>query len=230
MPEVDITQAIPPRTNACQWCGRMPEVDITQEVQLLVEGNDERNFFDAFIKYLSISNVQIQSFGGKDKLRSFLLGLVRAPGFRQIVKRVGIVRDADKSAERAFQSVRDSLENASLPAPTQPEEPTRGGDNVAVTVMILPGGNREGMLETLLCETFAGTSVEECIDGFFECVEELCGHSKRPDKARARVYLATKPDPHLSVGVAAKKGYWCLDHDVFGNVRDFLMSLSPPEA
>ena len=98
----------------------MPEVEITQEVQLLVEGNDERNFFDAFIKYLSISNVQIHSFGGKDKLRSSLLGLVSAPGFRQIVKIVGIVRDADKSAERAFQSVRDSLENASLPAPTQP--------------------------------------------------------------------------------------------------------------
>lgn len=100
---------------------------------------------------------------------------------------------------------------------------------MAVTVLILPGGNREGMLETLLCETFAGTSVEECIDGFFECVEELCGHSKRPDKARARVYLATKPDPHPSVGVAASKGYWDLDHDVFGNVRDFLISLSPPE-
>ncbi len=33
---------------------------IEQEVQLLVEGNDERNFFEALIGHLQIANLQVQ--------------------------------------------------------------------------------------------------------------------------------------------------------------------------
>ena len=83
------------------------------------------------------------------------------------------------------------------------------------------------MLETLLCKTFAGSGVDGCIDGFFRCAEESGSAIHRPDKARARAFLATMPDPHLSVGVAAKRGCWDLDHGAFDRVRNFLMSLEP---
>ena len=196
---------------------------IESEIQILVEGNDQRNFFEAFINHLSLTNIQIQNFGGVNQLRDFLEGLVDATGF-QAVQSVGIVRDAETSAQAAFQSVRSSLENAGLPVPNQPEE--RAGGSPAVTVLILPGDNRPGMLETLLNETFANTPEEACINAFFECVEDASGVSiQRPHKARAQAYLATKPEPHLSVGVAAKRDYWDLDHDVFDQVRQFLRDL-----
>ena len=38
-------------------------------------------------------------------------------------------------------------------------------------------------------------------------------------------YPATTPDPHVSVGVAAQKKHWNLDHEVFDGVRRFLKSL-----
>ena len=38
-------------------------------------------------------------------------------------------------------------------------------------------------------------------------------------------YLATKPPPHVSVGVAAQKGCWKLDHAALDGVRGFLTSL-----
>ena len=82
------------------------------------------------------------------------------------------------------------------------------------------------MLETLLCRTIAGTAVDRCIDSFFRCAGESGNPIHRPDKARARAYLATTPDPHLSVGVAAKRNRWNLDHDAFDGVRRFLMSLA----
>ena len=198
---------------------------IKSEIQLLVEGNDQRNFFEAFIDHLSLENIQIQNFGGVSELRNFLEGLVSATGFRQIVQSLGIIRDAETSAGSAFQSVQSSLRNAELPVPDSPAK--RTGISPAVTVMILPGDNRSGMLETLLCESFADTSVDPCIDDFFACVENLSDVSiKNPDKARAHAYLITKPDPHFSVGVAAKKDYWNLDHRVFGNVRDFLQRIT----
>ncbi len=201
---------------------------IKSAIQLIVEGNDQRNFFEAFTSHLSIANVQIQNFGGVTQLRDFLEGFVGATGFRETVQSLGIVRDAEISAGGAFQSVQSALSNAALPVPDSPAE--RTDTSPAVTVLILPGDNRQGMLETLLCESFADTSVEHCIDDFFKCVESLPDMSiERSDKARAHAYLTTKPNPHFSVGVAAKNDYWNLDHSVFSTVRDFLQMIAATE-
>ena len=203
----------------------MPRAEeIKSAIQLLVEGNDSRNFFEAFVEHLSLANIQIQNFGGVYELRGFLRALVNAPGF-QTVQSIGIVRDAETSAERAFQSVQSSLERAKLPVPDSPAE--RTDDSPAVAVLILPGDNRQGMLETLLCESFADDPVEGCIDDFFKCVESLPDvYIERSDKARAHAYLTTKPNPHFSVGVAAKNDYWDLNHSVFSTVRDFLQTIA----
>ena len=196
--------------------------DIDSGIQLLVEGNDQRNFFEAFKAHLSLPNIQIQNFGGVDELRTFLPALVNMARFHT-VSSVGIVRDAEESGASAFQSVQSSLRNAGLSLPDRPEERTAASP--AVTVMILPGGAQGGMLETLLCETFEGSPMDGCIDGFFACAEALPGSVARSDKARAHAYLATQAKPHLSVGVAAKNGYWDLNHSAFGSVRSFLGAL-----
>ena len=62
--------------------------EIKSAIQLIVEGNDQRNFFEAFTSHLSITNVQIQDFGGVSQLRDFLEGLVSATGF-QTVQSIG---------------------------------------------------------------------------------------------------------------------------------------------
>ena len=187
---------------------------IESKIQLLVEGNDQRNFFEAFIEHLALDNIQIQNFGGVNELRGFLLALVNAPGFRGTVQSVGIVRDAETSAQAALQSVQASLETAGLSVPNQPEE--RAVSSPAVTVLILPGDNRPGMLETLLCQSFVDTPEEACINTFFDCVKAIPAVSiNNPDKARAYAYLTTKPNPHHSVGMAAKQSHWDLNHHVF---------------
>ena len=204
---------------------------VEHEIVLLVEGKDAYNFFDTLGEHLELTDVGVRDFGGVGQLRRYLAGLVSAPGFRS-VRRLGIVRDAETSddpartAERVFQSMQSALENAGLPVPARPAEFTDPhADRPEVAVLILPGGDREGMLETLLCRTFAGTPVDRCIDDFLRCVEESNEPSRRPDKARAHAYLATKPQPHVSVGVAAQKGYWNLDHAALDGVRGFLTSL-----
>ena len=203
----------------------MAPKEIERGTQLLVEGNDEQNFFEAFAIHLNVEDVQIQVFDGRDNLRGFLAGLARSPDFRK-VRSIGVVRDADESADSAFQSVRDALRNAGLPAPDRPTE--RVGENPSVSVFVLPGGGDQGMgsqgmgspgmLEALLCRTFAGTAVDRCIDTFFQCAAAADIAIRHPDKARAHAWLATRPEPHVSVGVAAKKGYWDLEHEAFGEV------------
>ncbi len=196
---------------------------ISKSIQLLVEGKDQLNFFEAFIRRVEIENeLQVQDFGGVSELRGFLRALVDAPGFNTVVS-VGIIRDAEESAAGARRSVENSLRNAGLPAP----EDANGGDGPAVQLLILPGGKEErGMLETLLCRSVADEPVNDCIDDFFGCAEAMLGVDiRRPDKARAQAYLATRPEPQVSVGVAAQKGYWPLDHGAFAEVREFLATL-----
>ena len=210
----------------------MPKnVQPTSAIQLLVEGKDQDHFFDELVKHLKIEDLQIQDFGGVDELKGFLRVLVKQPGFGT-VRMLGIVRDAETSAQGAFQSVQSSLRNARLPVPVRPGESARPGEPAgaapAVNVLILPGDGDQGMLETLLCRTFADTPVDRCIDDFFKCFEmsEEGAPIRNPDKARAHAFLATREMPHVSVGVAARKRYWGnFDHDAFREIHRFLSSL-----
>lgn len=193
---------------------------INKAIQLLVEGNDQRNFFEALTKHLSISGIQIWNFGGVPDLREFLSAFATESNF-PMVRSIGIVRDAEGPARSARQSVLSALRNAGLPAPTPAGQQASVG-SPRVSVFILPDNKHPGMLETLLCQTFAGAAEDRCIDDYFACVPVPI---RRPEKARAQAWLATKPDPHVSVGVAAKKGYWDLDHAVFAHLRNFLVAL-----
>ena len=193
-------------------------------IQLLVEGNDQRNFFEAFKRHLSLEDIQIRSYGGGPDLREYLKGFVRIDGF-DTVRSLGVVRDAESSAENTFRSVRGSLRDVGLTTPAHPA--LSSGNNPTVNVLILPDNSRPGMLETLLCETFAGTPRDDCIEAFFNCISTIDVDAvKRPDKARAWAYLTTQPEPHHSVGFATMKGYWGdLDQPVFNGIRSFLSSL-----
>ena len=161
----------------------------------------------------------MQNYGGVGELRGFLSAFVNASDYNS-VKSVGVVRDAEKSARAAFKSVQGALGNAGLLVPEKVGEREVGSPDVSV--LILPGDDEPGMLETLLCRTLEGMKVNRCIDDFFECAEVSID---KPDKARAFAYLTTRPDPHHSVGVAAKNGVWDLDHPAFDEARDFLKAL-----
>ena len=182
----------------------MPKpVQPTSAIQLLVEGKDPCNFFGAFVDHLNIEELQIQDFGGVDELKGFLGVMVKQSGFHGTVRMLGIVRDAETSAQGAFQSVQSSLRNAGLPVPARPGEPA--GAAPAVNVLVLPGNEAPGMLETLLCRTFADTAADRCIDDFFRCFEgsEAGARIRNPDKARAHAFLATRKMPRRhDIGIA----------------------------
>lgn len=201
----------------------MPQ-SISSSVQLLVEGREPEGFFEALIKHGAFGNVQLHNFGGINELRPFLHAFAKMPDFCRVTS-VGIIRDAEQNPAGAFESVQNSLRYAGMPVPDAPGQ--RAGEHPAVAVMILPDNKQAGMLETLLCESFADDPVNTCINSFFQCLEKSQGHAAyRPFKARARVFLATRPDPHLSVGVAAKRGYWNLDHTALEPIRTFLHELN----
>ena len=194
---------------------------IESETLLLVEGNDHRNLFEAFRDHLTIPEMQIENYGGVNQLSGVLAAYVSSRKFGA-VRRLGIVRDAESSAESAFQSVRSALGKANLALPERIGEVTTG--DPLVGVLVLPDDG-PGMLETVLARCFAETREDDCIDRFFQCVKADGRTILRSEKARTCAYLATTRDPHVSVGVAAKKGVWNFTHDAFNKIREFLSRL-----
>ena len=163
------------------------QAKIERPIHFFAEGDDQKNFFEAFISHLEIQGVQIQNFGGVDELGGFLRALVRAPDF-DTVSSIGVILDAEKSAADAFQSVQSSLRKASLAVSVH--EKQRAGENPAVTVTILQRNNQRGILETLLCKSFEDSPINDCISEF--CARRLLGTEvERLDEARADVCDAT---------------------------------------
>ncbi len=210
----------------------MPQdISIEAQVQILVEGNDDRNFFRAFANHCRIDGFQIQSFGGAPGLGRFLRTFAGRPGFDSVTA-LAIVRDADDNAASAFRSVRSALARAGLPEPAQPGELAAGPP--AVAVWIMPDGASPGMLETLLWRSVADDPAAPCVAEFLDCADRAgaptAGSDEaRADKARAHAFVATRPRPEVSVGVAALEGYWDFDRPDFGGLRAFLETVAGPE-
>ena len=199
-------------------------VRVTRCKQLLVEGKDQKNFFEKMLSTIGKrDSVEVHDFGGVTDLKEFLAAFVHCSGFDR-VQSLGVVRDAEKTVDRAFDSVRGGLDAADLPVPVAIGESASRAGSPTVAVFILGGDG--GMLETLLNRTVAEEPEQECVDLFLECVERVRGAPiHRPEKARSHAWIATRDRPEVSVGVAAKKDYWSLEHPALKELRAFLEGL-----
>ena len=165
---------------------------------LLVEGEDEVNFFRAWFTELLIQDVQVLEYSGKTRLAEFLLDLTGLPGFSK-VQRIAITRDADDSASSAKDSLRAMIEGA-------PDEIRQR----AIDSFVLPNDQSPGALEALWLASLDADPMAECVNGFFRCIEEKGWHPSqvwaKNDKARAQVWIATKDTPNERLGHAAWHG------------------------
>jgi hypothetical protein len=190
---------------------------------LIGEGREEQFFFRAFLAHLNINDVQVEQYGGKSSLPSYLRNLRNIPGYLEVIS-LGITRDADDSAQSAFQSVCGSLNSALLPVPSKPGEII--GDSPQVSIMILPDGQNSGMLEDLCLTAIETDPVLQCVDEYFDCVYRTSG--RKPNnmaKARVHTWLASQIEPDKRLGEAAKAGYLSWDSSGFDSLKQFLQAL-----
>ena len=211
-----------PRRNAAQSATWQ---EIAGPHFLLVEGADDKQLFLALFRSIGIESVQVEQCGGSPRMRG-AIGLISSDRNLHKIRRLGFVRDADDDPAAAFRSVQAALRDYDLPIPDSPVDPTDQSAELAVGVMILPAPNQLGMLETLLAQSFADTPIDECVSAFLACAA-ISGDAalKRPEKSRMNAFLSAMPDPNISVGIAAQKGYWNFDHSCFDPVKDFLRDL-----
>ncbi len=201
--------------------------EIEQPRLLLVEGNDDFHFFRRIIELRGSEGVQIIEFGGKNKLGDFLTDIL-VPRVRaiDIVRIIGVVRDADDYYDRAFQSVAESLRRAGLPIPAAPMVSANGildGAVILSSVYIMPDNGSPGDLESLCLDAVNGAPAMPCVSRYFDCLQSI-GHVPRQEsKARLRAFLAAnRDDPTLLTGNALAAGVIPWDSPAFDDVHKFL--------
>lgn len=215
----------------------MDKVEIKKDKLLLVEGNDDQNFFQKLLQEIVLNDIQIIPMGGKENFGTInFKKVIIAPGFRE-VKSLGIVRDADDNADNAFRGICTVLKECGLPVPAQPMEiisaslKLRECDlpmELKVGVLVIPPGAAKGEIEDLCLTAINEYNELECIENYFRCLKEKLPLDKFPkelSKAKIQAFLASREEsvPHL--GIAAQRGFFPLGHNIFKDIKIFLKSL-----
>ena len=202
---------------------------------LLVEGNDDNQFFRRLIERrhgvndIQQTGVRIDRFAEAAKLSKFLANVIAPAVERSVlpVRAIGIVRDADSSYGSAFQSVQGALLNANLPVPNAPLENTHGvlgnGADISVMAYIMPDNGSIGDLETLILRAVEGRPALECVDNYIECLKAQGQDVRHERKAKLHAFLASDPgDPTLQPGQAIDAGVIPWNSPAFDDVHKFL--------
>ncbi|MCI0439583.1 MAG: hypothetical protein L0177_10695 [Chloroflexi bacterium] len=198
-------------------------VSITESKLLLVEGPDDLYLFNALVQHLGTTGIQIHPVGGKDNFRPELGAIVRTPGFSD-VSSLAIVRDADNSATDAFRSVSDALAAVNLPVPSEPLQ--LAGTALKVVVLIVPHGGATGALEDVCLASVTADDVMPCLDDYMSCIQSrVADQPGNLSKSKLQAFLASRKQPGLLLGQAAREGYWPWEHPAFEPLKQLLQML-----
>ena len=205
---------------------------INSKKVIAVEGKDERNFFDALLRHMNITDFDIRDLGGKDQFPKKLPALLKARGFyladgSSFVTHLAIIRDKDE--DEAFKSIATIVTKAGIKPPTKHSEFSNG--NPKVGIFIMPGKTVDGtMLEDLCLKTVEKHHAMACVNEFASCISALEPTPKNIPKAKvqvfkAQVFLAAQPDIVNSVGLGAQKKYWDFESSALDELKKFLIQL-----
>ena len=211
---------------------------------LLVEGKEDQEFFiqlGAHLQLIEDWPLHILQCCGTTKLTQILYEIMKSSRFKAI-EQIGIVRDADYGTD-AFQSVQSAIEHACkeaqqrLTVPRGPLLPS--GGTPSISAMIMPSGEREGMLEDLVLDAFQHDPVTSCVDAYFKCLGDS-GIEPLPNrlpKARLRAFITGKNVSEAATSSDEDRSYlsdifhmsWLpddfWDNPAFNDARTFLTQL-----
>jgi hypothetical protein len=95
-----------------------------------------------------------------------------------------------------------------------------------VVFLINPHNEAAGSLDTLCLTAVAAEPAMRCVESYFACLREQ-GEKIAANTAKAmmRAFIASRDRPEVSLGVAAKRGYFPLHSAAFDSVRQLLTML-----
>lgn len=182
------------------------QASISSPRVIICEGSGDRNFFESLIAARNLSSFYITHpidklhHGGNEGFEGRLRSLRLQPGFEKVTGII-IASDNDRDADESFRKVRGQIQAATFRTPEVPFITVRGPD--AVTVMMLPGPNELGQLETLCLRAIQGAWPQQfqCAESYAICagIGEWDTPKQERAKLRALISHICKKDPNTSL-------------------------------
>ncbi len=220
----NISDFVPAQTNTAAT------FQFTENRLIIVEGKDEVECIQHWLKQWGIDGVQVADTKGKDRLNEWLRVLRLDPHYSALTS-ILVVRDADSSAASAFTSVRSRLESNNFFAPQNPWQWEEQTQRPAVAVSIMPGNGRLGALEELLLDTVAEDDFLSQCRAYIEsayayrAAQGLILSPEHKGKATAVAYLVSRK-PNLSeVRRGAREGLWPHDHPALLPLKELIQQM-----
>ena len=209
--------------------GRSRKQTIEGHSQLLVEGADEERLFNALAKYCKIQGIQIQQYGGKTNMKSFMKTLAGLDGFSQI-ETLAIVGDADTNSESAKERIQNVLRSVNFPVPNKNLKLKSSDDqSLNACFLVIPHESATGMLEDVCLSSVGDDPALACVHEYLSCIESSeITMPKNLTKARVHAFLASRKTPGLRLGEAAEASIWNFNSDAFRPLKQLLSLLEDP--
>jgi len=201
---------------------------LDKENIVLVEGNDDCDFFSYFLKFLNLTSFQIIGCGGKDFLKEKLTAIRLQHNFLDRLNLI-IVQDNDVKPSVRFSKICVDLREVGVEAiPTSPYQ--LAGSNPAISIVLLPNIGIPGDLEKLILDTLGGNPIKECSSDFISCIQSIDGYqySKVTKLAKAELQAVMSvigEEPFRDIGIAAQHKAWDFSHPTFDHLKDFFSSI-----
>jgi hypothetical protein len=204
---------------------------VTSRCVLLVEGDDEKRFFEALVKHMGLQvgqDIEFRRVEGTGNFKAQFQAFLNDPGFNHVTA-YGLIRDADDSAQRALTKLQGILRSFGHPCPTAHATFAYDATNMLkVGIFIMPGKMSQGMLEDLCLESVQNHAIMPFVDEYTFRVKQTmkADAPKNESKAKMQTFLAGMKEcvPHL--GIAAGKGYWNFDSAALDELRAFILELT----
>lgn len=199
---------------------------INKQKLLLAEGKDDVAIFSMLLEQCGITDIQIESYDGKDKLSRFLTVLAKMPGYSDLDK-LAITCDADTdNVEVATTNIKKATKQ--LGTVLDSATPIHIQDGPELKIYILPDNNSLGEMEDLAKLAVAGSERSNCVDAFFNCLEENANLAFEPGqqgKPWLYAWLSAHDNPTRGLGWSAGHGRIDTTHSAFDELRAFIQSI-----
>lgn len=203
--------------------GFTPAAD--KPVLLLIEGADA--FYFVLSQFLKKGNefaaIHLYDFGSISELKLQMETLFKAPGFKECIKAVGVMRDAEDNANSATSSVREAFESVGIEAPASAGEIRRGAP--ACGFYLFPDNANPGCLENACLNAYGNPEDVQCAKAFLDCAERGDKSPNWQAKTLVHALIAIGDKPELTLGDSAKTGLWNPQSHGLVRIKSFLQNL-----
>ena len=188
---------------------------------LIVEGNDEQNFFAELLKYIDIVDVSIENVRGKDKFKSEINAILMSSKYADSYTHLAVVGDAEQNANSSFTKIKNILEGNGLSLPNR-KNAFENKNGIKTGIFIMPGDFESGMLEDLCMSAAKYKEKAALAKDFVERASKMEEPPRITSKAEAMAYLSIMPVTVPNIGIGAKRGYWDFSCSEMSDIKSFL--------